>query len=154
MRIPYEENNEVDVPMSPLIDCVFLLLIFFLVTTQMKKWEKQIPLTLPTITSSLSTVQSGEDAVIIAVDEDKNIFEIITHDAYSGKEVFVPIDDITTFLNNLRSQKGVEIAIDISAYRNVPVSTVIEIFDKCQQEGFTQSRVRLGSKPETDEYTP
>ena len=33
MRLNYDEDDKVEVQMSPLIDCVFLLLIFFLVTT-------------------------------------------------------------------------------------------------------------------------
>ena len=41
MRLNYDEDDKVEVQMSPLIDCVFLLLIFFLVTTMMKKWEMQ-----------------------------------------------------------------------------------------------------------------
>ena len=84
MRLNYDEDDKVEVQMSPLIDCVFLLLIFFLVTTMMKKWEMQIPLTLPTMTSSLSTTRSGEEAVIIAVDEKKKIYQVVGHDAYSG----------------------------------------------------------------------
>ena len=67
MRLNYDDDDKVEVQMSPLIDCVFLLLIFFLVTTMMKKWEMQIPLTLPTMTSSLSTTRAGEEAVIIAI---------------------------------------------------------------------------------------
>ena len=41
MRLNYDDDDKVEVQMSPLIDCVFLLLIFFLVTTMMKKWEMQ-----------------------------------------------------------------------------------------------------------------
>ena len=37
MRLNYDDDDKVEVQMSPLIDCVFLLLIFFLVTTMMKK---------------------------------------------------------------------------------------------------------------------
>ncbi|PCH70297.1 MAG: biopolymer transporter ExbD [Bacteroidales bacterium] len=147
MRLSIEEDDKVDVQMSPLIDCVFLLLIFFLVTTMMKKWEMQIPLSLPPMTSSLSTMRSGQDAVIIAVDDEKNVYQVINHDAYSGRNDFVPIEDLIPFLNNLRSQGGTDIAIDIAAYRTVPVKFVINIFDKCQQQGFTHTRVRLGSKP-------
>ena len=40
MRLPLDEEEKVDIQMSPLIDCVFLLLIFFLVTTMMKKWDR------------------------------------------------------------------------------------------------------------------
>ena len=66
MRLNYDDDDKVEVQMSPLIDCVFLLLIFFLVTTMMKKWEMQIPLTLPTMTSSLSTTRAGEEAVTVS----------------------------------------------------------------------------------------
>ena len=84
MRLNYDEEDKVEVQMSPLIDCVFLLLIFFLVTTMMKKWEMQIPLSLPSMTSSLSTTRAGEEAVIIAVDEEKNVYQVVGHDAYTG----------------------------------------------------------------------
>ena len=124
MRLNYDDDDKVEVQMSPLIDCVFLLLIFFLVTTMMKKWEMQIPLTLPTMTSSL-----------------------VGHDAYSGESTYLPVKDLSAFLSELRNSRGVETNIDVTAYRTVPVSTVIEIFDQCQIQGFTHTRVRLGSKP-------
>ena len=38
MRFELGDDDRAEVQMSPLIDCVFLLLIFFLVTTMMKKW--------------------------------------------------------------------------------------------------------------------
>ena len=129
MRLNYDEEDKVEVQMSPLIDCVFLLLIFFLVTTMMKKWEMQIPLSLPSMTSSLSTTRAGEEAVIIAVDEEKNVYQVVGHDAYTGENHYVTI------------------SIDVASYRTVPVNTVIEIFDQCQIQGFTRTRVRLGSKP-------
>ena len=42
-----ELNDQSDIPLSPLIDCVFLLLIFFLVTTMLKRKETIIPVTMP-----------------------------------------------------------------------------------------------------------
>lgn len=47
MRMNMDDGDDVNVDMGPLIDCVFLLLIFFLVSTTMKKPEKEIPLQLP-----------------------------------------------------------------------------------------------------------
>ena len=89
----------------------------------------------------------GENTVIIAVDEDKQVYEVVHHDAYTGENDYLPIGDLDTYLNGLREKVGTEISIDVAAYRSVPVSTVIEIFDKCQLEGFTHTRVRLGGKP-------
>lgn len=120
MRLNYDDDDKVEVQMSPLIDCVFLLLIFFLVTTMMKKWEMQIPLTLPTMTSSLSTTRAGEEAVIIAVDEKKNVYQVVGHDAYSGESTYLPVKDLSAFLSELRNSRGVETNIDVTAYRTVP----------------------------------
>ncbi len=147
MKLRVEDDDKVDIQMSPLIDCVFLLLIFFLVTTMMKKWEMQIPLSLPPMTSSLSATKQGEEPVIITVDEEKNVFQVVGHDAYNGRNTYVPVADLDAFLTDLRNTQGTEISIDVAAYRTVPISTVIEIFDRCQIQGFTHTRVRLGSKP-------
>jgi len=47
MRMNMDDGDDISVDMGPLIDCVFLLLIFFLVSTTMKKPEKEIPVELP-----------------------------------------------------------------------------------------------------------
>lgn len=151
MKINYEDDDKVEVPMSPLIDCVFLLLIFFLVTTMMKKWEKQIPLSLPPSTSSLSTVQSGEQPIVLSVDEDQQIYQVVDVDAYSGEGNYIPVSDLSHFLNELKQTHGTDIAIDVSAYRTVSVKQVIDVFDACQIAGFDRTRVRLGSKPYEEE---
>ncbi|MBF0648197.1 biopolymer transporter ExbD [Dysgonomonas sp. GY75] len=147
MRLPIDDEEKVEIQMSPLIDCVFLLLIFFLVTTMMKKSEMQIPLSLPAMTSSLSTTKNIDNAVIISVDDKKRIYHVIKHDAYTGENYYVPVNDLASFLDNIRSKQGTGINIEIAAYRTVPVKTVIEIFDRCQLQGFTRTRVRLGGKP-------
>jgi biopolymer transport protein ExbD len=147
MRLRYDEEDKVEIPMSPLIDCVFLLLIFFLVTTMMKKWEMQIPLSLPSITSSLSAKRGNVDAVIIAVDENKKVYRVLDHDAYSGENYYVPVGDVALFLDDLKSRKGTGITIEVAAYRTVPVNVVIDLFDRCQIAGFTRTLVRLGNRP-------
>ena len=47
MAIKQEEEASVEVQLTPLIDCVFLLLIFFLVSSQLKKVEKRLEVDLP-----------------------------------------------------------------------------------------------------------
>ena len=44
----FNNEDEPEVSMSPLIDCVFLLLIFFLVSTMTKVKNRDIPVDLPT----------------------------------------------------------------------------------------------------------
>ncbi|MCF7730079.1 MAG: biopolymer transporter ExbD [Akkermansiaceae bacterium] len=153
MRIDVDEDCEVGVDMAPLIDCVFLLLIFFLVTTMMKKWETQIPLTVPEMTSSLSPKKSAEDLAIIALGADESVYQVVSRNTYSGETIYQPIGDLPDYLANLRETRGVELPLEIAADRTVPVSRVIEVFDLCQLRGFMQTRVRLGGKPNEDPLT-
>ncbi len=150
MKISLDEDEGVDVQMSPLIDCVFLLLIFFLVTNMMKKSEMQIPLAIPPMTSSLSMTQIKNNNVILSMDENKNVYHVLNHDAYTGQQELLQISDIDQFLKQLKSEKGEDLTIDIAAYRTVPIKTVIWLFDKCQEHGYNKTRVKMGSKPLKD----
>lgn len=147
MRIDIEEDGGVGVDMAPLIDCVFLLLIFFLVTTMMKKWEKQIPLSLPESTSALSTSRTREDAAIIALGSDVSLYTVTDRNSYSGETTYLEIGDLEKHLAALKAEFGNDHPLEITADRGVPVKRVIEIFDTCQLAGFGKTRVRLGSKP-------
>jgi biopolymer transport protein ExbD len=70
------DDSDADVQMSPLIDCVFLLLIFFLVATTLKKIEQEVPVELPQpVVSTLVTPARSDDSVLrITVDASGQVF--------------------------------------------------------------------------------
>ncbi|WP_309399762.1 ExbD/TolR family protein [Cerasicoccus maritimus] len=73
-RNVYEDDEDVALSMSPLIDCVFLLLIFFLVTTMLKKDLRDVEhLNLPISRSSLE-VPPDESVLAIAIDAEGGIY--------------------------------------------------------------------------------
>lgn len=73
-RNVYEDDQDATLSMSPLIDCVFLLLIFFLVTTMLKKDLREVEhLTLPISRSSLE-VPPDESMLAIAIDAEGEVF--------------------------------------------------------------------------------
>ena len=45
--VEQEQEQELEVNLDPLIDCVFLLIIFFLVTTSFIKMEQDLSINLP-----------------------------------------------------------------------------------------------------------
>ena len=65
MNFRTTEPEEVDVNLTPLIDVVFLLLIFFMVTTTFEKNSK-IKIELPTATSSRA--ESQENVLELLID--------------------------------------------------------------------------------------
>lgn len=64
MNFRKEINDEVDVNLTPLIDVVFLLLIFFMVTTTFAR-DAKINIQLPTTQNAIASVQKKPMEVII-----------------------------------------------------------------------------------------
>lgn len=67
MRIPHATNNgRLSINMTPMIDVVFLLIIFFLVSSHLARQETQLPLELPDATTFRDT-RPLEDSLTINV---------------------------------------------------------------------------------------
>ena len=61
----FNNEDEPEVSMSPLIDCVFLLLIFFLVSTMTKVKNRDIPVDLPTSQSAVKLKPDDKQAIVV-----------------------------------------------------------------------------------------
>lgn len=64
MRALREEDEVIEIPMTPLIDIVFLLLIFFLVATNFSRKEIDQKVTLPTAEGGTAQEEVPEKLVI------------------------------------------------------------------------------------------
>lgn len=142
LRSRRRTDSNIEVDLSPLIDCVFLLLIFFLVTTMLKKLEKQIPVVLPDYTVALAPVAENE-VIIYAITEDKGIIR-----ANEGKRTmkgltYHKIESFEADLKQVAAEKGTDMEIRIDAEREVPVQTVIDALDTLALHGFEKVGVRL-----------
>lgn len=136
------KDEMVEVDLSPLIDCVFLLLIFFLVTTMLKKLEKQIPVTLPDYTTALAPVAEGESVAYLINNAG------VVHRAVDGARSmeglrYVVIDSFEADLQQLAETRGREVRIRIDSDREVPVQRVIDVLDTLAFQGFENVGVRL-----------
>lgn len=144
MRMRRTENEEAEVAMSPLIDCVFLLLIFFLVTSMIKRSERQIPVTLADPTAAVSEADH-DDVFRVGIDESGDHFAQAGRNRF-GKMSFTPIADLPTYLRDLAAQRGPDRPIELVVERDTPFQTVIDTLDVFELQGFdnVRSRVRPG----------
>lgn len=149
LRMRRRQDDSVEVDLSPLIDCVFLLLIFFLVTTMMKKLEKQIPVVLPDYTSALAEVaESG--AIIYALDEEGNFLRAGSRSSRGTGLQYHAVDSFAADLERIAAEMGTGVAIRIDTDRKVPVQDVIDALDTLSFLGFEQVGVRLRHKGKED----
>ena len=155
MRIRKKDDDDVTLEMSPLIDCVFLLLIFFLVTTMMKKLEKQIPIEVP---DPAVTISERMDArrVILAIGKDGSYYSAERR-LQDGRPDFRSVPDVDKFVENLGRMSqgaGEEINVRLYADPDVEFQTVIDMLDKLQINHLNKVDVRMRDYRESRFYVP
>ena len=134
-------GDDAEISMSPLIDCVFLLLIFFLVTTMLKKWEKQIPIRLPEMKFATSDF-SVETIKKLAVDEKGKFYQALGKDE-SGFDIFSPVDSLEEICKKFAKAKS-EVQLVVPSH--LDFQKIIHFLDLLQKEGLNNVGLRLASE--------
>ena len=124
MRVRLSREEEPGVQMAPLIDCVFLLLIFFLVATTFKKVKREIPLTLP------------DSAAGASIEEEDDTYRIWV-DKYGRIYLDTGLASLGSLHQRLRllGQTNPDRRIKIDADRDTPFQDVVRVLDLCQFVG-------------------
>ncbi len=125
MKIKGPKRDDVGVDMGPMIDLVFLLLIFFMVAsvvTELEKVEVEIP-----ESSHAKVPEDTKGRMMLSVDADNKI--------YVGT-VPVTIDELKTFVSD-QLDANPELRILIRADHRVEYKTNKEIMIACGEVGAT-----------------
>ncbi len=141
MRRRKKSGDDADVMMSPLIDCVFLLLIFFLVTSVLKRWERQIPVTLADPTASIAA-EIRSDAYLLGLSIDGQVYQENGRNNI-GIVQFAPVSNLEAVLTSLIAERGPNLPIELVVEQDTPFQTVIDMLDRLQDLGLTQVRSRI-----------
>lgn len=139
MQFRRQKNQEVSVNLTPLIDVVFLLLIFFMVSTSFTK-ETHLSLDLPEA--------SGEESVV-----NNEILEIVISStgnyAVNGRSLVANnLDNLKKALSEI-SNGNTDTPLIITADANTPHQAVITAMDAAGQLGF--AKLSLTTKQPTAE---
>ena len=68
MRVPIEENDSHGMNLTPMIDVVFLLLIFFLVATRFHREEKELSVRIPDVYKA-RPLSAGPKELVVNIDK-------------------------------------------------------------------------------------
>ena len=113
--------------MTPMIDVVFLLIIFFLVSSHLARQESQMELELPVATSGEDDINQQIPRVTINVKSDGSLW-------LAGRPIAT--DQLKARLQAAREKEGDDIEVRIRSSRSAPYSTVEPIMLAC-----TSSRI-------------
>lgn len=130
MKLKRGTDPKAEVAMTPLIDCVFLLLVFFMVSTTFHKQEADISFSLPG-TASQSDAVEMPDEQIIQITENGNVFlNDLEYDAQGDSEMPELVKTLTLFRQTAEANK-VPAMITIAPEDNVKQQRVVDVLNAC-----------------------
>ncbi|MDF1582108.1 MAG: biopolymer transporter ExbD [Methyloprofundus sp.] len=125
MNFRNKKNNPLEVSLTPMIDVVFLLLIFFMVTTTFSK-ETSIKIQLPQAEGQ--EVEQHKQVVLLMIDKSGQFF--IDGRALQDKSLATLTKELTTVAANK------QVPLIINADANAPVQAAISVLDVAKNIGF------------------
>ena len=127
MRVPdHVTHGSVGFNMTPMIDVVFLLIIFFLVSSHLAKQEAQLELPLPEAATGEQPVVDGGPRLTVNVLGDGTL-------TLAGRRV--GLEDLSERLAEQLDREGKDLEVRIRSDRNAPYSAVEPIMLACVRAG-------------------
>lgn len=140
------QTGKVPILLTPLIDCVFLLLIFFLVTGMLKRYERLIPITLADASAAVK-MDVAEDVFQFAMNQDGSLSVEVGRGGWGAIE-FAPIDDLASFFRDFVSEHGAHHPIQVRVEPGTPFQAVIHVQDMLESHQFQNFRFRIADRGE------
>lgn len=119
--------------MTPMIDVVFLLIIFFLVSSHLARQENRLPLDLP-VAASFDPLDPEAAPLTISVDEAANWLV--------GGNV-VDLETLRSILATLRTQMGSDAAIRIRTDANVQYQYIEPLLREAALAGVSDAAIAV-----------
>ncbi len=114
---------------TPLIDVVFLLLIFFLVASRLSQEDRELDIPLPSAANAMPMTSEVQE-MVVNVDELGSIF--VNGDTLS-------LDQFDQMLTQAVANNPLGQSVIIRADRRVPLQTPVDVMDVCLKCGATYS---------------
>ena len=147
MRLKHKDNVKAEVDMTPMIDCVFLLLVFFMVSTTFNKQEADISFALPG-TAEQSDAVEIPDEQIIQITENGNVFlNDLEYDAPTDPDMPELVKTLILFRQTAEANH-VPAMITIAPEDNVKQQRVVDVLNACTAAKIANVTFAVGGEDE------
>ena len=136
MAAKYDEDEKPQVQLTSMMDCIFLMLIFFLVSSQLKKIEKEVPLELPEADVA-QDVKAAPDLVTVSVDA--------KGDLYVNSKPVGPAGLRAALQDAAKENPDRRIRIDGDVF--APFRSVVQVLEASRHEGLTVVGIHTADGP-------
>lgn len=123
----HNADSEIKIELTPMIDMVFLLLIFFLVATTFQQEEREMQIALP-VASAAGPISASLRELIINVDAEGQI--IIAGQTYSDDQLKTLVTDSV--------EANPERKVTVRGDRSTTYANVVRVLDICKGAGIQE----------------
>jgi biopolymer transport protein ExbD len=142
-QLKKKAEEKIGVPIAPMIDVVFLLLIYFMVASTLEQQEADLSFQLP------GSVEQDEpldlpDEQIIAIREDGQV--MVNDYPYDSPELerYQELAAMLTRFREASTANKVEAIVTISPAESVPHAQIVKVMDACSLAGIEAVNFALG----------
>ena len=120
--------------LTPLIDIVFLLLIFFLVATRFADVDREMDVELPSASEARPLIVQPKE-IFINIDQDGNVF--------SGGEKY-DLARLEAMLRQAKSDNPVNQSVILRADKRTELDAVVQVINACNRARVSHSLTTAG----------
>lgn len=134
MELRRRDTQTVEMQMGPMIDMVFLLLVFFMVTAKPIKQESDIDIGLPGTVAQEESVDIPDEQKVIIQADGQVVLNDLPMDSANRRELPALVATLIRFRESAEANKS-EALVTIEADDEASHQRIIDVLNACAQAG-------------------
>ena len=135
-RLKKKPQDKPEIPIAPLIDAVFLLLIYFMVTSSLEKQEADISFELPGTVEQEEPLELPDEQIIEIREDGQIVVNEYNYDAPGAKRL-IQLQAMLTRLQEASVANKTTTQVTIAPDQKTKHSIIIRVMDAVSAAGIT-----------------
>lgn len=123
-------DEKIEIQMTPMIDCVFLLLIFFMVSSTFNRQEADISFALPGVVEQSDSVEIPDEQIVEIYEDGNVVLNDLRYDSAEDSELPELLKTLVRFKATADASK-VPAMITIAPADKVKQQRVVDVLNAC-----------------------
>ena len=147
MKLKHKDDVKAAVDMTPMIDCVFLLLVFFMVSTTFNKQEADISFALPGTAEQSDSVEIPDEQIIQITAAGNVFLNDLEYDKPTDPDMPELVKTLILFRQTAEANK-VPAMITIAPEDDVKQQRVVDVLNACTAAKIANVTFAVGGEDE------
>ena len=135
-RLKKKPEDKPEIPIAPLIDAVFLLLIYFMVTSSLEKQEADISFELPGTVEQEEPIELPDEQVIEIRDDGQIVVNEYSYDSPNARRL-IELQAMLTRLQEASVANKTTTQVTISPAPRTKHAVIVRVMDAVSAAGIT-----------------